>query len=254
MAKVNSPSESGLAEAPLGENEQEMLALFYERGLEDVRALDTETTLYKFREYEAEIEKAAKVAKAQFAQGFDGSQPQSGSFGVSRIRPGYFGYDSWINCPDATQGTSVDWIDANTPDNLNSGTGGVNDPASVGEDAVHILLGIGSHEGSTQVNFTGSQVERSEPKTEAVKFRFNDQPRTAIETWDAFRNTDIQQRWLDTPTILTEDDDIYAEFVGGEAGSESLYLIGLSFVQAKPMREIVPANMAGTDSDNIITE
>lgn len=252
MAKVNSPSESGLAEAPLGDSEKEQLALYYERGLEDVRALDTEATLYKFREYQAEIEKAARVAKAQFAKGFDGSQPQSGNFGVSQIRPGYFGYDTWDNTPDAQVGTAVDWIDAGTPDNL-SGTAGVDNPATVGEDAVHIILGVGSFTGTADIDFTNSTTTRELPKAEAVKFRFNDQPQTAVETWHAFRNTDIKQQWFDTPTILTEDDDIYAEFIGGEAGAESLYLIGLSFVESKPMRQIVPADMAGSNSDNIVT-
>lgn len=252
MAKVNSPSESGLAEAPLGDSEKQQLALYYERGLEDVRALDTEATLYKYREYQAEIEKAARVAKAQFAKGFDGSQPQSGNFGVSQIRPGYFGYDTWANTPDAEVGTSVEWIDAGTPDNLEGGTG-VNYPATVGEDAVHIVLGVGSFTGSAEVNFVDESIDTELPKTEAVKFRFNDQPQTAIDTWHSFRNTDIKQRWFDTPTILTEDDDIYAEFIGGEAGAESLYLIGLSFIESKPMRQIVPADMAGENSSNIVT-
>jgi len=252
MAKINSPSESGLAEAPLSDTEREQLALYYERGLEDVRTLDTETALYKYREYQAEIEKAARVAKAQFAKGFDGSQPQSGNFGVSTIRPAYFGYDTWANCPDAQVGTAVDWIDAGTPDNL-SGSSGVDNPATVGEDAVHVILGVGSFVGDADIDFTGETVNRERPKTEAVRFRYNDQPQTAIETWHNFRNADMKQRWFDTPTILTEDDDIYAEFIGGEAGTEALYLIGLSFIEAKPMRQLVPADVAGDGSDNIIT-
>ncbi len=250
MPKIDSPDESGLAEADLSQAEKDRFALMFERYIEDVRTLDTETTVNKFREYQAEIQQAARVAKAEFAQGFGGTEPNSGQFGASLIRPGFFGYDSWLNCPDAEEGTAVPWLDAAAPDNLSGSAG---DPLTVGEDAVHIIIGVGSYVGSTAVNFTDSSVNRELPKTEAVKFRLNDQPRTSIETWMAFRNTDMRQRYFDTPMLVTEDDDVYAEFVGGEAGTEALYPIGVSYVKGKALREIVAADMATEDGKNIVT-
>jgi hypothetical protein len=239
MPKVDSPGQSGLKESPLGSNETAMLEMFFERGLEDVRELDTEVILHKMQEYREEIAQTARVAKATFNKNFDGFQPQSGAFGVSPIRAGYFGYDSWDNCPDATEGEVTTWFDDAQPDNLN-GSGGVNNPLSVGEPIVHVILGVGSYAQS--------------PKAEALRFRLNDQPRTSIELERNFRNTDLRMQFLDTPILLKDDDDVFAEYYASATGNEALYPIGLSFIEAKDYREIDPANMAGTDQSNIVVE
>lgn len=239
MPKIDTPGKTGLSEAPLGSDEESALSLFYERGLEDVRELDTEVVLHKIQEYRNEIKQGARVAKSTFQKQFDGFQPQSGAFGISPIRAGYFGYDSWDNCPDATAGSVTTWLDNSTPDNL-GGSGGVNNPLTVGEPVVHMVLGVGSYAQS--------------PKTEAVRFRLNDQPRTAVETERAFRHTDLRMQFLDTPILLKDDDDVFAEFYSSESGSEALYPIGVTFIEAKDYRELDPANMAGTDQSNIVVE
>lgn len=239
MPKVDSPGQTGVSESPLGSGEASKLDLFFERGLEDVRELDTEVVLHKIQEYRDEITQAARVAKSEFKKDFDGFQPQSGAYGVSPIRAGYFGYDSWDNCPDAVEGDVTTWIDNATPDNLN-GSGGVNGPLTVGEPVVHLLLGVGSYAQS--------------PKAEAVRLRLNDQPRTAIETERNFRNTDLRMQFLDTPVMLKNDDDVYAEFYSSASGDEALYPIGITFIEAKDYREIDPAEMAGVDNSNIVVE
>lgn len=239
MPKVDSPGRTGLSQSQLSNDEASALSLHFERGLEDVRELDTEVLLQKFQEYQAEIQQAASVAKAEFDKEFDGFQPQSGSFGISPIRSGYFGYDSWDNCPDATAGEVTTWLDDATPDNL-GGSGGVNNPLTVGEPVVHLILGFASYSQS--------------PKAEAIRLRLNDQPRTAIEVERAFRNTDLRHQFLDTPILLKDDDDVFAEYYATESGSEALRPVGISFIEAKDYRELDPANMAGTDASNIVVE
>lgn len=239
MPKVDSPGRTGLSQSPLSDSESSQLSLYFERGAEDVRELDTEVLLQKIQEYQNEITQAASVAKSEFSKEFDGFQPQSGSFGISPIRSGYFGYDSWDNCPDATAGEVTTWLDNSTPDNL-SGTGGVNNPLTVGEPVVHLILGFASYAQS--------------PKAEAIKLRLNDQPRTAVEVERAFRNTDLRHQFLDTPILLKDDDDVYGEFYATEDGSEALRPVGVTFIEAKDARELDPAEMAGADSSNIVVE
>lgn len=240
MPKVDSPGQSGLDQSPLSDEEQSQLDLFIERGLVDVRALDTRTVKDMFMRYSGEITQAAEVAKAQFDKQFDGEAPQSGAFGVSRIRSGYFGFDTWDSCPDATLGSTTTWIDNSVPDNL-GGSGGQSNPATIGDAAVHLITAIGTHEQS--------------PKAEAVKFRLNDQPRTSNEVEYAFRETDLRYKPLTTPILVKEDDDLFAEFYGGATGSESLYLDGLTFINSKDYRELDPAQMAGTSLEgNIVVE
>lgn len=240
MPKVDNPGQSGLSQADLSQSERKSLQQFLDRGAVDVRSLGTRVANDLLRQYEGEISTAAQVAKAEFEKQFDGEAPQSGSFGVSRIRSGYFGYDSWDNCPDATTGSVTTWIDNSTPDNL-SGSGGVNNPATVGDSAVHLITAVGSHEQS--------------PKAEALRLRLNDQPRTSIEVEWNFRETDTRYKPLTTPIVLKGDDDIFAEFYGSGDGSESLYFDGVSFIEEKDYRELDPADMSGSALEgNLIVE
>ena len=239
MPKVDAPGQSGLNQAQLNDDERNKLTRYYNRGLQDVRSLDTRVLLNAIRKYQDEVMTTARVAKANYEAEFDGQQPQSGAFGVSRIRSGYFGYDSWDNCPDGTEGSLTTWLDNSVPDNL-GGSGGVNGPLTVGEPVVHLIVGFATNEES--------------PKAEAIKLRLNDQPRTAISVGEQFRKTDLRYAPLSTPILLKDDDDVFAEFYSDADGSESLYPIGLTFIQAKDYRELDPANMAGTDDDNIVVE
>ena len=239
MPKVDSPARSGVERATLSEDEVNKLDLAVKRGLEDVRALDTQTVVQKLLDYRAEIKEAAEIAKAEFDQTFDGMSPQSGNFGLDTIHQGYFGWNSWDNLPTLSAGSTQTWLDNSVPDNVN-GSGGVNNPLSVGEPAVHIITAIGSYAQS--------------PKISRVRWRLNDQPRPAVSTDHVFQNTDLRMKWLDTPIVVKEDDDIYAEVYSDEDGEDAPYLFGLSFIQAKSLRELDPANMAGTDTSNIVVE
>jgi len=239
MPKVDSPGRSGIETSPLSDEEAAKLKAYLQRGHQDLAREGNARLAQYVQNYREIVRYVAEVAKAEFEVSFDGHQPQSGAFGVSRIRSGYLGYDSWDNCPDATQGSVTTWLDNSTPDNL-SGSGGQSNPLTVGEPVVHLVTGIGSFE--------------QNPKAEAVKFRLNDQPRTAVDLDTYFRKTDLRVAPLTTPIVLKEDDNVFAELYGGADGSESLYLDGISYIQAKDYRELDPANMAGTGSDNIVVE
>jgi len=239
MPKVDSPSRNGVERAELSEDEADKLNLALSRGFEDTRSLDTQVIVQKLLDYSAEIQEAAEIAKAQFDQTFDGQAPTSGNFGIDQIHAGYFGYDSWDNLPDVTAGAVQTWLDNSVPDNL-GGTGGIDGPLTVGDPAVHVICGIGTYAQS--------------PKVSRVRWRLNDQPRPSISTEQNFRNTDLRIKWLDTAIVLKADDDVFAELLADQDGSEAPYLVGFSFVRSKDMRELDPAEMAGSDSSNIVRE
>jgi hypothetical protein len=239
MPKATNRGEVGLETRQANQQELDMLQQFYNRVLYDVRLEGDGRILRKYKQYEKEIQTALEHAKYKFGSEFQGHEPDSGKFGVSRIRAPYFGFNSWEDCPDAVEDDTVTWLDNSVPTNLN-GTGGIANPLTVGEPVVHLVLGVSSK----------AQV----PKADAVKFRLNDQPETVIPLDYQFSSTDIRAQFLQSGMFLREDDDVYAEFYGNEAGSESLRLEGLTFIQAKDYRELDPANVAGTDSDNVVVE
>lgn len=239
MPKVDSPARNGIERAELSDSEKEKLNLAVSRGLEDTRALDTQTVVQKLLDYTEEIREAAEIAKAQYDKSFDGLAPTSGSFGLDHIHSGYFGYDSWDNIPELSAGETQVWLDNSVPDNLD-GDGGIDNPVTVGENACHLICGVGSYAES--------------PKVSRLNWRLNDQPRPSITTEQNFRNTDLRVQWLDTPVVLKDDDDVYAEVYADQDGTDAPYLVGLSFVEAKEMRLLDPSQMAGADSSNIVVE
>lgn len=239
MAKVDNPSDTSSERAQLSTDEESKLDLALKRGFEDTRALDTQTVLQKMLDYRDEIVHAAEVAKAEFDRRFDGSTPQSGNFGIDIINHGYFGYDAWDNIPELTAGETAEWLDNATPDNLD-GDGGRDHPLTIGDPAVHLILGVGSYAES--------------PKVSRLRMRLNDQPRPAMSTAQAFRNTDLRVAWFDTPILLQPDDDVFAEVYADADGNDALYPVGVSYLKSKEYRILDPEDMAGTDNDYIVRE
>jgi len=244
MPKANSASDIGAKKNPLSEDEDDLLQMSFDRSLEDTRSEDTEVLREKFQEYYDEIEIVAQIAKAELSGSFDGQSPESGNFGLDTIHPGYFGYNDWDNVPDVTGGSAFDWIDDGTPDNLNSGSTGFGAPVTIGEPAVHVILGFGSY--------------APDPVTNRIKEEKNDNPLPAVTTEDSFRNTDLRIKWKDSPTVLQPDDTYSVRgFAGGEDGetyAEALYPIGLTFLEAKKYRVLDPADMAGSSDSDVVVE
>lgn len=246
MPKAETLGDIGAKRNNLSNEESSALERAFERSLEDTRIQGEEVVLRKMREYSSEIEIAAQVAKSELSGSFDGQAPSSGNFGLDTIHPGYFGYDDWDAIPDLTGGDVNDWLDSHTPSNLASGSGGNSfaDPLGVGDHAVHVIVGFGSYS--------------ADPVVTRIKQEKNDNPFPAVTTEDAFRNTDLRVKWLDTPVVLQPDDDYSARvFCGGEVGntySEAVYPLGLTFLEARAYRILDPASMAGTDQSNIVVQ
>jgi len=244
MPKAESVNDVGAKTQDLSDREEDRLLTSFERSIEDLRSENTEAIREKLFEYYDEILLAAQVAREELNGEFDGQAPSSGNFGLSMGHPGYFGYDSWGDMPDVTGGNSFDWLDDDTPTNLNSGNSGFANPLRIGDNAVHIVLGFGSY--------------APNPVTSRIKEQKNDNPVPAVTTEDVFRNTDLRMKFKDTPTILQPDDTYAARgFAGGEIGStysEALYPITVSYLEAKAMRILDPSDMAGTDTSNIVVE
>jgi hypothetical protein len=243
MVQVDTPDQIATDRENLSQQEQRLLEASLERGLEDTYVEGTEVLRKKIQEYFDEIEQAAEIARAQFDQPLGGLNPREGTFAVSRIFSGYFGYDSWENVGTLTSGATNDWIDDDTPDNLGSGSSGINEPLKVGEEAVHIILGFGTFHES--------------PKTSAIQLRINDSPRTAIRTKYEFTRTDTQIKWLDRPKILPENALLAARLYADNGGEDFVYPVGISFIEHRASQEPDPANMTDDSqdtSDNIVAQ
>lgn len=244
MVKRERVNEIGAQLGALDSQETAEFNRGIKRFLEDTRTLDTEATLEKLLSYKQEIQTAVEVAKDELQGSFDGQFPASNNFGMSRIDPGYFGYDDWDDAPTFTGGSASDWIDNDTPTNMSGGSSGFSNPLRVGDPAVHLVLGIGSY--------------AEDPVTSRVKWEKNGDPYAAVQTEDEFRNTDVRMKWLDTPVILQPQDEFAARvFAGGEVSSsyeDAPYLWGLSFVESKKLRLLDRADMAGTSENDVVEQ
>lgn len=243
MANTDRPDDISVDSQPLSENEEKRLRLALRRGLEDSRSLDTKVIVEKLDEYRDEINSAAQIARAQFDQKFGGLNPESGRFAISRIHSGYFGYDSWENVPTMTGGALNAWIDDDTPDNLTSGSSGLQNPVKVGEQAVHVIMGVGTYHDS--------------PKTTAVKMEINESPRASIKTKYEFTRTDVQVKWLDRAIILPENALFSAEVFADNDGEDFPFFVGVSFLQNRAAQVADPAEMTDdtqSTSDNIVAQ
>lgn len=242
MPNTDTPNDVTTNRQSLSGPEQKSLQLSFERALEDSRTLDTETVREKFEEYREEISVGAEIARAQFDQQFGGVNPSEGKFALSRIESGYFGWDSWENLGSLTGQSLNNWLDDDTPDNLSGGTGLAN-PLKVGEEAVHVILGVGTYHDS--------------PKVKAIEYEVNESPRTAIRTKYEFTETDLQIKWLDRAIILPQNSLLAARLYAGQSGDDYPYLVGTSFIKYRASQEADPTNMTDDSqsiSDNIVAQ
>lgn len=220
----------------LSEEEYNTLRNSFNFSLVDSRSDNTETIDQMMQRYGigtpesmGVIDAVAAAAKKQFnGNNFGGTEPSSSQFGISKIRSGYFGWNDWSNLPTLTAGTDQTWLDASTPDNL-SGTSG--QPLKVGQQAVHLIMGLGSYDQS--------------PKITAEQFTFNEQTYPTQYVGDEFRNTDLRVRWLDSPWILEQNDNVNATVYPGLDGDDVPYLVGVTFINNEAARILDPSGMTG---------
>lgn len=240
MVRITTGQPGGLERQELSGEERQLLRVALERGLEDTRAEDTEVLVEKLAEYRGEIQVAAEVAKAQMKKSFGGQTTDSdNNFVIDRIYAGYLGFDDWdVALTSLTSGSTANWIhEGQRVDNGGSTLSGTSgDAVTIGNDAVHLVMGIGSFHNS--------------PKINRVKFTLNDTPKTAVTTDEEFRKTDLQIKWLDAPILLSGEDEVLAEVFAGVGGDDDPYLEGVSFVANKEARSLDPANLRDATATN----
>lgn len=244
MVEIDTPDEVAPDREPLAGREEDLLEAYFERGLEDTRDEDTETVVEKIREYMPEVKSAAEIARAQFDQRFGGMQAQSGRFAVSRVRSGYFGYDSWEgNIIGPTAGQLNTWINDGKPDQLGGTDTSFGNPLKVGENAVHVLLGLGE---------LGSTVGYS-----SIKYELNEEPRSSIQVKWELTKTDIGIKWFDRPIVLPENALFEAQVYTDVSVDANPYFVGVSFIEDRASLDADPANMTDdstSTSDNIVAQ
>lgn len=195
------------------------------------------------------------IAKEQMDAEVDGEQPGSNKIGGPvPIRACYFGIgDDWEDIgsiygipvapalPTArgqgywTPGAPQDWI--------HSGTllmGGVDGRAiRIGENAVHVVIGLGSMHAS--------------PKIENIQFTINAKEKPILKTFFAQKQV-FNTNWkeLDNAYILKNDDTVLAKVFISEAygstisrASDYPYLIGVSYVKEPELRLADPVTAVG---------
>lgn len=228
-------AKEDVSTSALSTSEQDLLDETMRHCYQDIREMGTQVLYDKHREYMEEIRFAARVAKAQFAQNFGGQQASASQFVMTPIHPSYFGYSDWSQAPEASAQTTTTWIDSSAPDLLN---GNADEPVRVGEQAVHVILGLGSHEDS--------------PVENRYKWYTQREPRTVVNTEETYRQTDIGIQFLEAPLVLPEDNEFRAEFWSPAAGSTYPFLHGYTFVKGQPARRPDPTTYLGSDVSNSI--
>ena len=182
----------------------------------------------------------AIAKKALGNKSFGGSMPKSNEFGVTKLSPGYFGYDSWIDNVNATAGNTVTFVDSSVPPNL-GGTPG--NPIKIGRPVgVHMILGVRS--------FTAS------PGVERMQVTKNGTPLHVIDFNDIY-DTDLHIKLLPDPIILVGgniNDEVKIDLFCGATTTDSFGLYGVSFLTQDALRILDPANMVGTSIDSIVVQ
>lgn len=234
--QVTSAGESGYDRQELSSPEEDLLRTTVDRKFRDVRFTGEPVFLDKLKEYMDEVMFTAEVARAQFDSKFDGGTPRASHFGIDGIHPNYFAYTTWSNVPDSGSsdaGTELTWIDDSVVDNL-SGSGGRSNPLVVGEDIVHLILGV--ELAGTTFNAT------------KVKFVKNDSPRPSVSTFSNSASTAFNATFFDSPIVLAEDDEIYGSYVPyANSASTEIRPLGVSFLRARPMRGISETDIDDED-------
>lgn len=233
MAQVDVPADIDEERQSLSEKENKRFKTLFGRGLEDTRSEQRTVLLDKLQEYREEFRVGAEIARAQFGQRLGGLQPRGNQFAVSRTIAGYFGFDSWegnANQTGMTAGATVAWINDGAPDHLGGTDTSFGNPLQVGDQAVHVLVGVGTYHPS--------------PKVGSVEYRVNEEPRTAIRVKEEWTNTDIAIKWLDRAVILPEATLFEAQVFPELAGDDAPYWVGLSYIENQASRDDDPADMA----------
>lgn len=192
--------------------------------------------------HQGEILLGAMAAKEQMDANIDGELPDAGKVGGPLpIRACWLGIgDDWEDIagvtgnPYFTPGAPEDWIHSGT--HLLGGTAG--NPVRIGENAVHVVVGLASHHPA--------------PKVESIKFEIDGKEKPALITkWSQMSPGNLRIKELDRGFIWEEDTTVLAKvFISDTFGAvitEALdypYLFGASFILEHELRVHDPANVS----------
>ena len=190
--------------------------------------------------HKAEIVLGAMVAKKQLGREFDGEEPRAGTFGVTITRAAFFGIgDDWEDAAPFSTGSPQNWIHSGTT--LLGGTAG--NPIKIGENAVHVVIAIGSLHPS--------------PKIESIKFSINGAEKPVITLGWLIKTADITIRELEKSMILKKNDTALAKvFISAKYGSsvdDYPFLLGVSYLPEDILRLHDAAEIAKSTTKVVLT-
>lgn len=248
MPEIISPSDIELAKLQA----QKMDVLYEELTTEEIEKLDQALRrilklYYPQREIvdlflrrKVEIITGCMVAKKQFSKTFDGESPKAGNFGISITRAAYFGIgDDWDDAAPFSTGSPQNWIHSGTT--LLGGTAG--NPIKIGENAVHVIIGIASLHPS--------------PKIESFKFKINGNEKPVITTGWLWRASGIAIKELEKSLLLRKDMTVLCQvFISAKFGSsvdDIPYLVGVSYLPEDVLKIHDPVDIVKTTAKVVLT-
>lgn len=244
MANVNLPNEVSTEQQELSGQEADLFDNLFDRSMDDSRAEGQQAVVDHLNEVRDIIRVGARIARAQFSQPFGGLQPEQNKFGASRIRSGFFGYNSWEgNLTGLSAGSTNTWINDGKPDQLGGTDTSFGNPLKVGEEAVHVITGFGTYSRS--------------PKVSAIDYKVNEEPRPSIGVKYEFTETPLAVKQLDRPLILPENSLFEAQVYADQAGDAAPKPIGVSFIKSRSLQKSDPADYTDdttSTTDNVVAQ
>jgi hypothetical protein len=178
----------------------------------------------------------AMIAKEQMSAEIDGESPASGKVGGPLvIRAGYLGIgDDWEDASPFATSSPQNWIHSGTT--LLGGTPG--NPIRVLENAVFVVVGIGTYHPS--------------PKIEAIKFTIDGKEKPTLTTGWALKKSGLAVREFDSAYIWKKNTTVLAKvFISGAFGTSAAdypFLIGAAYIPEAQLRIQDPYDLVGTSS------
>lgn len=197
-----------------------------------------------YNRHRAEILMGAMIAIKQMSKRFDGERPAAGKIGMVKPRAGFFGIgDDWDDVSAFTCGEPVNWIHSGTT--LMASIGGVAGHAiKIGENALHIIIGVGSMHKS--------------PKIESHHFEVDGKPKPIILTRLPQEFSDLRVKDLDVGFVFKKGSTLLGQvFLSTQAAAVASlldwpYLVGASFVPEDVLRLHDVETLPGTTYDVVL--
>lgn len=227
---------TGYEAVPLDPKEENRLKRAIDR-MFTIRTRDRDINIV--HEFMKEVAFGACVAKKQLGQPFGGLFPKPNEFGITRISPGFFGYNTWINNLTTTNvGDTKYFIDNTTPPNM-GGTG--NRPAKIGRPVgCHLVLAVRSFSNN--------------PSVERIFIEKDGKAYPVVDISDIYE-TELKMKPLDVPLFLVGgslNSEIRMQVYFGSGTADSLGLYGVSFLKFESLKVFKPSDMASNTIDAIV--